>query len=90
MNGPFGNGFPYLNFHEMNLDWVIQIAKDFLDQYTNIQTTITTGLTELDEKAEELQNALDAWYNEHSEDIAQELTRALEEAVLATLAELNK
>ena len=83
MNGPFGNGFPYLNFHEMNLDWVIQIAKDFLDQYTNIQTTITTGLTELDEKAEELQNALDAWYNEHSEDIAQELTRALEEAVTA-------
>lgn len=82
-NGPFGDMMPYSNFHSMNLDWVIKIAKDFLDQYSNIQETITTGLTELDEKAEQLQNALDAWYNEHSEDIAQELTRALEEAVTA-------
>ena len=41
--GPFGNMMPYSNFHGMNLDWVIQIAKDFLDQYTSIQQVITEG-----------------------------------------------
>ena len=35
--------FPYTNFHELNMDWIVKIAKDFLDQYTHIQETITTG-----------------------------------------------
>lgn len=76
-NGPFGNMFPYTNFHGMNLDWVIQIAKDFLDQYTNIQNTIDQGLEDLDDKATEIQGLLDAWYTEHSEDIASQLANAL-------------
>ena len=78
-NGPFGNMFPYTNFHSMNLDWVIQVAKDFLDQYTHIQEIIETGETSitdktaegiqgLEDKAEALQALLDEWYNEHSED----------------------
>ena len=53
-SGAFGENFPYSNFHDMNTDWLVKIAKDFLDQYSNIQETITTGLTELNEKAEEL------------------------------------
>ena len=72
-------GFPYTNFHELNLDWIIKIARDFLDQYTNIQQTITQGLEDLDTKAEQLQALLDAWYEEHSEDIAQQLTAALQD-----------
>lgn len=90
MNGPFGNRFPYTNFHEMNLDWMIQIAKDFLDQYTNIQNVIEQGLTDLtdktdtglaalQEKYETLEGLLDSWYNEHSEDIAGQLADALED-----------
>lgn len=89
MNGPFGNMFPYTNFHEMNLDWIIQIAKDFLDQYTHIQEIIEQGEADIDEKAAaalealeaketELEGLLDAWYTEHSEDIAGELADALE------------
>lgn len=84
----FGNGFPYTNFHELNLDWIIKIAKDFLDQYTHIQETIENGLVSLDEKttagldaldtkAETLQNLLQAWYDTHSEDIATQLAGAL-------------
>ena len=69
--------FPYTNFHELNMDWIIKIAKDFLDQYTQIQQTITEGLEDLDAKAEEIQGHLDAWYETHSEDIAQQLTDAL-------------
>lgn len=88
MNGPFGNGFPYTNFHELNMDWIIRIAKDFLDQYTHIQDIITAGETSLDEhtaagleslqaEKERLEGLLDAWYTEHSEDIAGELTSAV-------------
>lgn len=76
-NGPFGNMFPYTNFHSMNLDWVIQVAKDFLDQYTNIQQTITDGLDALDAKKEALEALLQAWYDEHSQDIADQLADAL-------------
>ena len=72
-------GLPYTNFHELNLDWIIKIAKDFLDQYTNIQQTITQGLEDLDTKAQQLQELLDAWYEEHSEDIANQLTDALQD-----------
>lgn len=96
--GPFGNQFPYTDFHGMNLDWIIKIAKDFLDQYTHIQEIIETGeadinseinegLQSLSDKATELQGLLDAWYTEHSEDIASQLTSALAQmtATLGTL-----
>ena len=35
--------FPYTDFHQLNLDWIIKIAKDFLDQYTHIQEIIAAG-----------------------------------------------
>lgn len=88
MYGPFGNLFPYGDFHQLNLDWIIQVAKDFLDQYTHIQDIITSGETSIDEhtaagleslqnEKERLEGLLDAWYTEHSEDIATELTNAV-------------
>ena len=87
-NGAFGEGFPYSNFHELNMDWIVQIAKNFLDQYNTIQQIITdgetnlheiteTGLDQLEEKTVALRGALQAWYDEHSEDIANQLTEAL-------------
>lgn len=86
--------FPYTNFHELNLDWIIKVAKDFLDQYTHIQELIQNGeesitnLTEsgeqaitegetaireltaeeleaLQEKADELEQILQNWFDEH-------------------------
>ena len=88
MNGPFGNMFSYTNFHSMNLDWVIQIAKDFLDQYTHIQEIIETGesdiseeiadgLQDLADKSTEIQGLLDEWYTTHSNDIADQLSTSL-------------
>ena len=71
--------FPYTNFHELNLDWIAKIAKDFLEQYTHIQDTITQGLEDLDNKAAALQALLDEWYNTHSADIANQLADALED-----------
>lgn len=78
MYNPFGgNKFPYSNFHELNLDWIIEIAKNFLDQYSHIQETISTGLDDLNAKATELEGLLQAWYDTHSEDIANELANSV-------------
>ena len=87
-NGAFGENFPYSNFHDLNMDWIIKIAKDFLDQYTHIQEIIEqgktdiqeltdSGLEQLQEKADNLEELLQEWYNEHSEDIANQLASAL-------------
>ena len=51
-NGIFGEGFPYSNFHDLNMDWIIKIAKDFLDQYSHIQEIIENGETTISEAIE--------------------------------------
>lgn len=98
--------FPYTDMHNLNLDWIIKIAKDFLDQYTHIQELISTGIEDIDNKTEEglenldektsnslqeletrkeqLVTLLNAWYDTHSSDIANQLASALQE--LATFA----
>lgn len=69
--------FPYTDMHQLNLDWIIKIAKDFLDKYTQIQETISTGLTDLDNEKERLEQLLQEWYDTHSQDIADQLADAL-------------
>ena len=82
--------FPYTDMHNLNLDWIIKIAKDFLDQYTHIQELIangeeslqnltTEGLQQLQDKADALETLLNEWYNTHSEDIADQLADALQD-----------
>lgn len=102
-NGAFGENFPYSNFHDLNMDWIIKIAKDFLDQYSHIQEVIengeeslqdltTNGLEQLQTKAEQLEELLQQWYNTHSEDIADQLADALDDiqtALTETVAEFN-
>lgn len=82
--------FPYTDMHQLNLDWIVKIAKDFLDQYTHLQQLIEDGeqslqnltaeeLQQLQNKAEELEGLLQEWYNTHSEDIAASLASALDD-----------
>ena len=89
-NGAFGENFPYSNFHDLNMDWIIKIAKDFLDQYTNLQQMISdgetsltnltnSGLEQLQDKADNLEELLQDWYDTHSEDIADQLASALQD-----------
>lgn len=86
----FLDEFPYTNFHELNTDWLVKIAKDFLDQYTHIQEVIsngetslqnltTEGLAQLQDKADALEALLQGWYDTHSSDIANQLASALTE-----------
>lgn len=95
--GAFGEGFPYTNFHDLNMDWIIKIAKDFLDQYTHIQEIISNGeesiqtltdscLEQLQNKADNLESLLQEWYETHSEDIANQLASALD-SIATTLTQ---
>ena len=53
MYNPFGgNRFPYTNFHELNLDWMIEVVKRFFDTYP--------------ETVEEIQKKLNAPVNDGS------------------------
>lgn len=79
--GAFGENFPYTNQHDMNQDWLIKIAKDFLDQYSHIEETLATGLTDLTEKAEELEGLLQQWYDTHSVELQQQIATALANAI---------
>ena len=74
--------------HQLNLDWIIKIAKDFLDQYTHIQQLIEEGeqsllnlteegLQELQDKTDTLAALLQEWYDSHSQDIADQLSEAI-------------
>lgn len=87
--GAFGEGFPYTNFHDLNLDWIIKIVKDFLSQYTHLQEvisngeiqltdTISSGLADINDTAEQIQNTLNQWYEEHNEELAEQLASDLE------------
>ena len=82
--------FPYTDMHQLNLDWIIKIAKDFLDQYTHLQQLISDGEASLQNltnegvqtlvtKTEQLETLLNEWYRTHSEDIANQLADALED-----------
>ena len=31
--GAFGENFPYTNFHDLNLDWIIQWIKELNDKF---------------------------------------------------------
>lgn len=76
--GAFGENFPYSNFHDLNLDWVIKIAKDFLDQYTEIQNIIDSGKTSIEELTESELASLETWYNEHQDYLNQYLTDSIQ------------
>ena len=44
MIGAFGENFPYSNFHDLNLDWVIKVVKDFFTKYPELIEDINKKL----------------------------------------------
>ena len=89
--------FPYTDIHQLNLDWIANVAKNFLDQYTGLQQMIAdgetslsnktaAGLLQLQNKADALEAALNAWYIEHSSDIAGVLASAISDFRIAAEA----
>lgn len=42
--GAFGENFPYSNFHDLNMDWIIKTIKDFNDKYPEVMEDIINKL----------------------------------------------
>ena len=40
----FGEQFPYTNFHDLNLDWILKIIKDFSEKYPNFISELNKKL----------------------------------------------
>lgn len=49
----FWNKFPFTNFHEMNLDWLINTMKELKSGYDDFTHEITKKITEQDTKVDE-------------------------------------
>lgn len=54
---------PYTNLHDLNIDWILQVVKEFLDKYTDVDgffQGLYDSLTALsDEESERLQTQTD-------------------------------
>lgn len=55
----FWNKFPFTNFHEMNLDWLISTMKDLVNGYDNFTTEAT-------KKIEAQDNKIDTFVNDYT------------------------
>lgn len=44
--------WPFTNFHQLNLDWIIKVIKDFQAQYTGLEETIENGEQSINDAAE--------------------------------------
>lgn len=51
--------FPYTNFHDLNMDWIIKIVKDFQGQYQTLETDIASTKEYVDGKVEEIQELVE-------------------------------
>lgn len=74
---PLSN-YPYTNLHEMNLDWIIPIIKEFEEHYTGIDAALNHAISAITEKENatisdlnDLQTAIESALNQtKQEDIA--------------------
>ena len=57
-NGAFGERFPYTNFHDLNLDWIIKELKKIIEDETQQNENI--------EELREQVAALEEWINNYN------------------------
>lgn len=49
------NNFPYTNFHELNLDWIIKQIEDLIEKYPGMISDISQLTNELSKRVAELE-----------------------------------
>lgn len=58
--GAFGENFPYTNFHDLNLDWVIKIIKELMSKYDELSEAVEQGKTDITTITEESIDTLES------------------------------
>lgn len=75
--GPYGNQFPYSNFHDLNLDWIIKCVRD-----NNVSVAeFAEQLTEMGVKIDEFQEYIDSLDETIDQKINEELPEAIQHEV---------
>lgn len=74
-NGAFGENFPYTNFHDLNLDWIINELKNIISHEEEQNTNI--------ENLKEQVAALEEWVNNYNPDFIQNTVLQYLESILA-------
>lgn len=55
----FFNNFPYTNFHEMNLDWIVKQVNDLIEKYPGMISDISQLANELSKRVATLEKDYD-------------------------------
>lgn len=53
-----GHEFPYTNLHDVNIDWILQVVKEFNEKYHGIDDAIDAAIASLNATADELETAM--------------------------------
>lgn len=83
----FNNIFPYTDFHELNLDWIIAHFKEFIEEIQSLETWRTEHEAAYEELKDlyddivsgnfpdSMKNALEAWVRKYGIDLIGELVK---------------
>ena len=75
--GPYGNQFPYVNFHDLNLDWIIKCVRD-----NNVSVAeFAEQLTEMGIRVDEFQEYIDSLDETIQHKIDEELPAAIQHEI---------
>lgn len=56
--------WPYVNFGDLNLDWILGVVKDFQDKYENIDRALSNAITSINQKTNTSMTVLEAEKNQ--------------------------
>lgn len=76
-NGAFGENFPYTNFHDLNLDWILSSLKKIIEDETGQNNNI--------EQLKQQVTALEDWVNNYNPDFIQQEVLQYLESILAKM-----
>lgn len=96
--------FPYTNYHDLNLDWVLQVVKEAKDILNNLHDVVTgivdTRVSEFTKEIDKIQNYVDNEVNRINNELSQAVTEVTHQLSIAlndvdmknveTLKEVNK
>lgn len=75
--GAFGENFPYTNFHNLNLDWIIKVLKNLINKEEEQNNNI--------ENLKEQVSALEEWVDNYNQDFIQNTVLQYLESILAQM-----
>ncbi len=86
----FGNGFPYTNFHELNMDWIISEIAKFRHDYEHIQEAVNNGVLVIDNKTAEDLARLNDEFTRLENAITEEVDESFATFSAQVIAEANR